>query len=235
MVTRSTPAIVLDPTGNLQGTYKFLSLATGKKVKRRAFTPYPMPDSVIRKVEAYGKSTALPGIFDFADRNSILFEWNEEVDEFPEGIVDVEDVILYPSLAAEHPEVVLGQDQPLPSIEEELVPQGRAEDAAARNANFQPFDVAGVVAAPIVHANADELDDYKIDNNDGIIAVEDIPQQPPHAPLIVNDTEDDDDDDAAGSGDDDDVDVDEDEDYDYLLDKDDNNEPAAATNAQEGN
>ncbi len=33
MVTCSTPAIVLGPTGNLQGTYKFLSLATRKKVK----------------------------------------------------------------------------------------------------------------------------------------------------------------------------------------------------------
>ncbi len=33
MVTCSTPAIVLGPTGNLQGTYKFSSLAKGKKVK----------------------------------------------------------------------------------------------------------------------------------------------------------------------------------------------------------
>jgi hypothetical protein len=53
MVTSSTPAIVLGPTGNLQGTYKFLSLVTGKKVKRHAFTPYPMPDLVIRKVKVY--------------------------------------------------------------------------------------------------------------------------------------------------------------------------------------
>jgi hypothetical protein len=81
-------------------------------------------------------STTLPGIFDFADRNSILLEWNEEVDEFPEGIIDIEDVVLYPFLTAEHPGVVLGQDQPLPSIEEELVPQGQAEDAAACNANL---------------------------------------------------------------------------------------------------
>jgi hypothetical protein len=183
MVTCSTPAIVLGPTGNLQGTYKFLSLATGKKVKRRAFMPYPMPDLVVKKVKAYGKSTTLSGIFDFADRNGILFEWNEEVDEFSEGIVNIEDVVLYPSLAAEHPGVVLGQDQSLPSIEEELVPQGQAKDAVARNANLQLFDVAGVVAAPIVHANADKLNDYKIDDNDGIIAVGDIPQQPPHAPL----------------------------------------------------
>ena len=69
------------------------------------------------------------------------------MDEFPEGIVDVEDVVLYPSLAAEHPGVVLGRDQPLPLTEEELFPQGQAEDAMARNANLQPFDIAGVAAA----------------------------------------------------------------------------------------
>ena len=129
MMTRSTPAIVLGPTGNLQGTYKFLSLATGKKVKRRAFTPYPMPDSVIKKVKAYGKWTALLGIFDFANRNSILFEWNKEVDKSLEGIIGIKDVVLYPSLTVKHPGVVLRQDQPLPLIKEELVPQGQAEDA----------------------------------------------------------------------------------------------------------
>ena len=163
MVTRSTPAIVLGPTGNFQGTYKFLSLATGEKVKRCAFTPYSMPDLVIREVEAYGKLTALLGIFDFGgrngNRNGFLFKWNEEVDVFPKGIDDIEDVVLYPSLAAKHPGAVLGRDQPLPLIKEELVPQGRAEDAVACNANLQPFDVAGVVAASIVHANAGELDD----------------------------------------------------------------------------
>jgi hypothetical protein len=108
MVTRLTPAIVLGPTGNLQGTYNIFSLATRKKVKQRAFLPYPMPDSVIKKVESYARSTALPGIFDFADRNGILFEWNKEVDESPEGIIEFVDVILYPSLAAEHPGVALG-------------------------------------------------------------------------------------------------------------------------------
>ncbi len=109
MVTCSTPVIVLGPMGNLQGIYKYFSLATGKKVKRCAFMPYPMLDLVIRKVEVYGKSTALPGSFDFANRNGILFKWNEEVDKFPEGIVEIEDIlVLYPSLAAEHPGVVLG-------------------------------------------------------------------------------------------------------------------------------
>jgi hypothetical protein len=35
--------------------------------------------------------------------------------------------------------------------------------------------------------NVEELDNYEKDNNEGIIAMVDIPQQPPHAPLVVND------------------------------------------------
>jgi hypothetical protein len=65
--------------GNLQGTYKIFSLETGKKIKLRKLTAYPMPDSVIKQVEAFGKSSS--GVFDFADSNGILFEFNEVVDE----------------------------------------------------------------------------------------------------------------------------------------------------------
>ena len=166
-----------------------------------------------------------PGIFDFADRNGILFEWNEEVDKFPKGIIKVEDIILYPSLAAEHPGVVHGPDQPLPLIEEELVPQGRAKDAVAHNSNLQPFEVAGVAAAPIVHANVDKLDDYKSDDNNGIIAKGDIPQLPPHAPLVVNNT---DNDDTAGSDNDDN-----DNNNDDSSDKGDDNKPTATSEAED--
>ncbi len=97
MVTQSTPAIVLGLTGNLQGTYNFFSLETGKKITRHKFTACPMPDSVIKKMEAFGKSSS--GVFDFADRNGILFEWNEEVEKCPKGIVK-EGVVLYLSLVA---------------------------------------------------------------------------------------------------------------------------------------
>ncbi len=71
--------------------------------------------------------------------------------------------------------MVIERDQPLPSIKEELVPQGQAKDAAARNANLQPFDIAGVVAASIIHTNTDKLEDYEIDDDNGIIAIGDIP------------------------------------------------------------
>jgi hypothetical protein len=93
-----------------------------------------------------------------------------------------------------------------------------------------------VVAAPIVHANADKLDDYEIDDDDGIIAIGDIPQQPPHAPLVVDNT--DDDNNTVGSGDDDnddDEDADGDEDDDNSSEQDDeDDEPEAATDALDG-
>ncbi len=94
----------------------------------------------------------------------------------------------------------------------------------ACNANLRPLNLAGVAAAPIVHANADKFVNYEINNDDGIIAVGDIPQQPPHVPLIVNNT---DNDDAAGSDDNDNDN--------NLSDEEVDNEPAAATDAPEGN
>lgn len=82
MVSHSTPSIVLRPTGNLQGTYKFFSLITGKKIKRHQLTLYRMPDYVIKEVEWYARTGAMPGKLDFADRSGVLFEWNDKINEF---------------------------------------------------------------------------------------------------------------------------------------------------------
>jgi FtsZ-binding cell division protein ZapB len=41
MEPRTKWGICLGPTGNMQGSYKFLSLSTGKKVTRRKFTEMP--------------------------------------------------------------------------------------------------------------------------------------------------------------------------------------------------
>jgi hypothetical protein len=68
-------------------------------------TAYPMPDSFIKKMEQFGKASTTPNVFDFLYRR-VLFERNDKVDECPEGIVK-EDMVLYPSLAAEIPGVVL--------------------------------------------------------------------------------------------------------------------------------
>jgi hypothetical protein len=74
MVTCLTPAIVLGPTGNLQGTYKIFNVLTGKKIKRWKLTAYPMPESISKKVEQFGKSNVQPNTLVSADRNGILFE-----------------------------------------------------------------------------------------------------------------------------------------------------------------
>ena len=133
MVFCSTPVIVLGPTGNIRRTYKVFNLHTGKKIKQRKITVMSMPDTVIAQVERLGHTNTAPNMFDFSNRNGVLFEWNKDVGETPKGIIE-EDVVLYPSLAAETPGVVLERDQPIPSMEDKIKPQGRAKEAAARNA-----------------------------------------------------------------------------------------------------
>jgi hypothetical protein len=56
MISRTVRAISLGPTGNIQGTYKSMSLLTGKLIKARSFTPLPMPEDVAKQVERMGAS-----------------------------------------------------------------------------------------------------------------------------------------------------------------------------------
>jgi hypothetical protein len=51
MTSRTVGEISLGPKGNIQGTYNFLSLFTGRVIIARSFTPLPMPKEVIRAVE----------------------------------------------------------------------------------------------------------------------------------------------------------------------------------------
>jgi hypothetical protein len=58
----SRDVICLGPTGNMQGSYYFIDLNTKAVIKRRRFQELPVPDSVIKKVETWGrrdKQTAL--------------------------------------------------------------------------------------------------------------------------------------------------------------------------------
>ncbi len=183
IVIFSTLAIVLGPTGNLQGTYKFFNTITGKKIKQWKLTAYLMPESIIKKVEQFSKSNAQPNTLDFADRNGILFEWNNHADKYPEELVK-EDMILYLSLMAEIPGVVLERDVPIPTIKDKIEPHGRTEEAAVGNANLEPFDVAEVDAPTIIHANNDKIDVIN-DNNNGILLITIIPANNNHAPLIL--------------------------------------------------
>ena len=49
-------AILLGPSGNLQGGFKFMALNTGKKIVRRSWDVIPIPDKVITRVNALGSN-----------------------------------------------------------------------------------------------------------------------------------------------------------------------------------
>jgi hypothetical protein len=65
---RTVGAICLGPTGNMQGSYKFLNLRTGKRITRRRWTLLPMPQEVIERVNQLGTADGQPELFTFYDR-----------------------------------------------------------------------------------------------------------------------------------------------------------------------
>ena len=109
---------------------------------------YPMIDSIIKQVEAFGSQDNLPGMFDFADCTGILFEWNEEVDEACEQLLGPTPVD-FPYLPAKIPGVALRQDEPVPAVEAEILPNGALKVATADKTNLGPFDPA--ILAGVIH------------------------------------------------------------------------------------
>ena len=76
---RTQGAISLGPMGNDKGGYYFMSLRTGKKLKRYSWDELPMPKSVIKRVEKLAKGQ--PATTTFPDRKDRPF-----VDSEPTGV-----------------------------------------------------------------------------------------------------------------------------------------------------
>ena len=51
MRERTVGAITLRPSGNIQGSFYYYSLTTGRRLHRRKCTPLPMPQEVIDRIE----------------------------------------------------------------------------------------------------------------------------------------------------------------------------------------
>jgi hypothetical protein len=186
MQSRTTPAIALGPTGNAQGTYKFFSLRTGKKIKRRNWQEYPIPDSMVAKVHSFAANDGNLGNLAFADRHGDLFAWNEDVDDENEQLVD-EEAAPFPDLAAEMPGVQLERDIPVTDtvIDEADVP-GLAEQRAAANAGLnQDGDQDMPLLVP---ADENELaGPHEVnDDDDNILEIGDIPPAAPPAANVVH-------------------------------------------------
>ena len=69
---RTIGAIALGPTGNLQGSYEFLNLRSGKKITRRNWTELPMPQEVIDRVNQLGEAEGQRPELTFYDRKGRL-------------------------------------------------------------------------------------------------------------------------------------------------------------------
>jgi hypothetical protein len=88
MKSRNTGAIALSHTGNAQGDYYFMSLETGKRLCRHAWTLLPMPNAVISTVEAMATAENQPAV----EGGIPLFEINPGVPLNDDDNTDVLDL-----------------------------------------------------------------------------------------------------------------------------------------------
>lgn len=202
MQRRTHAAICLGPTGNLQGSYKFLCLSTGKKLTRRNFTVIPgVPQTIISAVTRIAVRENRPTGLTFRNRHQEDFNFsNADLDE----VLIEQHAAPFPDIPNELPGVTTALAvTPLPSE------QNRDDTArqAAHNADINLHNV------PIIPDDDDAFPP---------LAPPHIPAQAPNAALIISD----DDQDTASTDDDDDVDVPTDESSsDDDNDDDDDDEP----------
>ena len=85
---RTVGAICLGPTGNMQGSYKFLNLRTGRRITRRKWTHLPMPQDVIDRVNELGRAEGQPELLTFFDRKGRLVGDILQLRPIPEDEID---------------------------------------------------------------------------------------------------------------------------------------------------
>ncbi len=180
MVWRAHKAIALGPTSKLQRSVKFYCINTGRVLKRCSFTPMPMPDRAIKRVNTIGEQEGQGQTFRFLNQRKEAYKWTDEVpkdvDDFQGLLEDEEEAALYPDISAELPGVELEEeerefqtilDEPEPDFWDmavaalhnagidgnEMIRAGQAQALAAAHAVQQ--------GAALIEANDDELV-YKI-------------------------------------------------------------------------
>ena len=110
---RTHEGTALGPTRNLQGSIKFYCLNTGQVLKRRNFTPIPLPGRLIAKVEDIGNKQNPGREFRSTNRHKKLFGWTDEFQEDDnvfQGLLEPEEAA-YPDIPAELPGIELERNQ----------------------------------------------------------------------------------------------------------------------------
>ena len=135
----------MGPTGNLQGLVKFFCLNTGRILKQRSFTALPMPDRVIKRVNAIGVRKRQGWTLRFLNWQREPYEWTDSVPEDdPEfqGLLEDEEEAAYPDISAEPPGVELeSEEADFSAVTDDPEPDFEQLAAAALdNAGINPQD-----------------------------------------------------------------------------------------------
>jgi hypothetical protein len=104
MEPRTRWGTCLGPIGNLQGSYIFMSLTTGKRIVRCKFTEMPITNSMKKQVAKWvSKDCAITGL-KFMDKYRIEYKFDKEED----AIIEERpiDVAPYPDILVEAPGIM---------------------------------------------------------------------------------------------------------------------------------
>jgi hypothetical protein len=181
MALRTHEAIALGSTGNLQGSVKIYFINMGRVLKRCSFTPMPMSDRVIRRVNPIGQRERQGRSFRFLNQQKEPFEWTDTVSEdnleFQGLLEDDEESAPYPDISSELPGVELDEeerefqavlDKPKPDFQDmaaaALHNAGINADNRVRAAQALALADTERGGAALVEANEDEIV-YKITFN----------------------------------------------------------------------
>ena len=91
MVTRTTGAITLRPTGNVQGGYYFFSLTTGRHLNWNRWTVLPMPGDVITRVHNLARRSRAALGLEFTDRHGEPYPDDNGLSDDPDSDDDTYD------------------------------------------------------------------------------------------------------------------------------------------------
>ncbi len=101
MEPRTKWAICLGPTGNRQGSYKFMSLTAENKIIRRNFTKMPVTESIIEQIKQMAAKDKLQKGLSFKNRRREEYEFDNE--EEYEMVIEPSKPAPFPDIAAEVP------------------------------------------------------------------------------------------------------------------------------------
>jgi Reverse transcriptase (RNA-dependent DNA polymerase)/Zinc knuckle len=158
MLSRTTGAIALRPTGNIQGSHYFMSLTTGCRLNRYKWTVLPMPQDVIDRVHTLAQQQHdIPGLM-FLDRTGEPLPEHDDIDNIHPDDRSVE----YNEDNAPIPPIPHLDDRSVEHIEEDVI---HDQDNILDNYNLDNNNPIPNMA-PEIDENQEQNDDENLEQND---------------------------------------------------------------------